>query len=177
MKRETIPTKEAKYMDKAFPALVWIMNILRRHNVPFLISGGFAAKLYGSPRELNDIDIDMPEENFNDILDDVRGYIIFGPDQYKDGKWDLYLMTLNYRGQEIDIGGAMWGKMSNKARTEWIHVPSDFSRMNIIEFRGLQLPVISQKNLIAYKSHLDGSHQQVDINAAVLSLTKTCQTI
>ena len=153
-------------MDKAYSALVWITAILRRYDVPFLISGGFAAKLYGSPRDLNDIDIDIPEERFKDILEEVKPYITYGPDQYKDGKWDLYLMTLNYNGQEIDIGGAMYGKVSNRERTEWISLPVDFSKAQIVNVKDLKLPVVSPERLIAYKSYLDGDHQQVDIEAA-----------
>jgi hypothetical protein len=40
-------------------ALRWIIGILDRHNIQYQITGGFAAKLYGSSREVNDIDIDI----------------------------------------------------------------------------------------------------------------------
>ena len=108
-------------------ALEWIVGILRKHQVPFQISGGCAAKIYGSPRELNDIDIDMPENCFEKILVDVKPFIIYGPAQYKDQKWDLYLMTLNYAGQEIDIGSGN-AKISTKDRKEWISFDTDFSK-------------------------------------------------
>ena len=39
-------------------ALFWIVKILKKHKIPFHISGGFAAKLYGVKRDLADIDID-----------------------------------------------------------------------------------------------------------------------
>jgi len=87
-------------------ALRWIVDVLHRHQVPFQITGGCAAKTYGSTRELNDIDIDIPRKDFKKILTAVKPYITFGPQRYKDGKWDVYLMTLNYIGQEIDIGSA-----------------------------------------------------------------------
>lgn len=35
-------------------ALLWIVKILKSHHVPFLISGGFVAKIYGSDRPLFD---------------------------------------------------------------------------------------------------------------------------
>ncbi|MFZ3016050.1 MAG: hypothetical protein WA101_03610, partial [Minisyncoccia bacterium] len=73
-----------KNTEKAF---LWIVNILNNKNIPFQISGGFAAKIYGSPRELNDIDIDIPDENFPDIYDGVKQYAIYGPEHYKDAKW------------------------------------------------------------------------------------------
>lgn len=145
-------------------ALKWIVDILNKHQVPFQISGGCAAKIYGSPRELNDIDINIPENYFEKILADVKPYIIFGPTQYKDKKWDLYLMTLNYLGQEIDIGGQN-AKISTKDRSQWVDFRTDFSKVVKKDFLGLEVPVIPKEDLISYKQMLDGEHQQVDIES------------
>ena len=92
--------------EKTKNALIWITDILNKYQIPFQISGGFAAKIHGSPRPLNDIDIDIPKDSFGKIMTDVKKYITYGPRHHKDKKWDLYLMTLNYHGQEIDIGSA-----------------------------------------------------------------------
>ena len=145
-------------------ALEWIVGILEKYEVPFQISGGCAAKIYGSPRELNDIDIDIPENYFSKIISDVKPYIIYGPDQYKDNKWDLYLMTLNYAGQEIDIGSGN-AKISTKDRDKWIDFSTDFSKAVKKTFLGLEVPVIPKEDLVNYKQLLDGEHQQVDIES------------
>lgn len=145
-------------------ALEWITGILRKYQVPFQISGGCAAKIYGSPRELNDIDIDIPEDCFGKILADVKPFVIYGPAQYKDQKWDLYLMTLNYAGQEIDIGSGDV-KISTKDHKEWTSFDTDFSKAVKKEFLGLEVSVIPKEDLIAYKKLLDGGHQQVDIQS------------
>jgi hypothetical protein len=148
-------------------ALVWITNILNSKKIPFQISGGLAAKIYGSPRPLNDIDIDIFEENFINIYKDVKPYIIYGPDQYKDEKWDCYLMTLNYFGQEIDICALNNTKITTKDNKTWIPLFSDLKNINYQEYLGIVIPVIPKQELIYYKSQLNGDHQLIDINAII----------
>jgi hypothetical protein len=72
-------------------ALQWITNIIKKHNIPYQIAGGLAVRAYGSTRHLMDIDIDIPEQDFKNIIDDVRDFIAFGPDRFKSDTWDLYL--------------------------------------------------------------------------------------
>ena len=147
--------------------LVWIIDILNRKKIPFQISGGLAAKIYGSPRELNDIDIDIPEENFIDIYKDVKAYIVYGPDQYKDEKWDCYLMTLNYLGQEIDICGTNNTRITSKDNKTWLSLCSDLKNVNYQKYLDIIIPVIPRQKLIDYKKHLNGEHQLIDINAII----------
>lgn len=73
-----------KKTTNAKKAFRWIVNILKKQKIPFQITGGLAAQVYGSKRRLNDIDIEIPENRFNDILPDVKKYIDFGPAQYID---------------------------------------------------------------------------------------------
>ena len=151
-----------KDTEKAF---IWIVSMLNNKKTPFQISGGFAAKIYGSLRELNDIDIDIPDENFHDIYDEVKQYIIYGPENYKDEKRDALLMTLNYEGQDIDITGATNGKISNKDRSAWLKYPCDFNKVTYKEVFEITVPVIQKEDLINYKRELDGEHQLIDIEA------------
>ena len=156
---------EIKLEDKTLKALVWITEILNKHNVPFQISGGFSARIYGSPRPLNDIDIDVPEEDLEKIFNEVKDYVIYGPDHYIDKKWDLQLMTLNYFGQEIDIGGSENLKIFDSENNKWLPFPTDFSKVVWTSVSGIKIPVIPKEDLIEYKSYLDGEHQKVDISS------------
>jgi len=141
-------------------AFYWIISILKKYEIPFQISGGLAAKIYGVRRELVDIDIDVPEEQFKEILPKVKNYIIFGPRRYKDADWDLWLMTLCYKGQNIDIAGAHQTKIFNKNTKQWIRIKTNFSTAEIKEIFGMKVPVISKKDLIKYKKKL---RREVDL--------------
>ncbi len=151
--------------DNQKESLQWIVSILQKHNIPFQISGGLAAKIYGSTRPLNDIDIDVPEGRITEIVDDVKDYIDFGPMQYTDEKWDVYILALTRNGQDFDIGGAENAKIYNETTGAWDAIPTDPTDANWIEFAGMKLPVMQKEELVAYKSLLNGEHQQEDIKA------------
>jgi len=151
--------------ETAGNALRWIIGILDRHNIQYQITGGLAAKLYGSPREVNDIDIDICEKDFQTILSDISHYLIDGPAHYNDGKWDGKFITINYRGQYIDISAIDSLFITNKERTEWLpYQRSYFDRLGI-EIDGITLKILSPRKLIEYKKELDGEHQLIDIQA------------
>ena len=153
------------FEKRTINALKWIVGILDNKKIPFQISGGFVAKLYGSNRMINDIDIDVPESEFKSIEEEVKPYIIFGPMHINDGKWDMEIMTLKYEDQEIDIGGAYDTKISNNDRTKWIPFPVDYSKIRRLKIQDVEVNIVSPEELIKYKQHLDGKHQVEDIEA------------
>lgn len=146
-------------------AFEWIVGILNKHQVPFQIAGGLAARAYGATRPLNDIDIDMPEDCFQDILDDVRPYVDFGPAHYKDERWNQAVaLKLTYQGQDIDLGGSNELSICDARTGEWKQISAvDFQKSESREIFGMRVPVIPKDELIAYKSMLAGAHQKRDI--------------
>ncbi len=151
-----------KNPEKSFQ---WIVNILQKHNVPFVVTGGLAAKSYGSPRPLNDIDIDIHDNDFAKIIDDIRPYLTFGPAVLVDERWDTMLATLNYEGQDIDLSGGDTLKICDARTGEWKLNKTDFSNVEHKDIFGITVPVAIREDLIAYKSMLEGDHQLVDIQA------------
>lgn len=145
-------------------ALIWITDILKKHNIPFQITGGFAARIYGTTRPLADIDIDIPEDEFDVVKPEVLNFITYGPANYKSDKFDLLLMTLNYHGQEIDLSGAYTTKVFNEKTGLWQTLIEDLSQVVMKPIWGLHLPVISKNTLIAYKKILSRPVDVVDIN-------------
>lgn len=144
-------------------AFRWIIVILKENNIRFQIDGGFAARIYGSNRLLADIDIDMQEKNIKEILPIVRKYIVFGPARYKDKNWDLFLATLRYSGQEIDLCGSREAKIFDRNKKKWIKLPIDLSRAKRKKVFGLYVPVVSKKALLDYKKKLRRKVDLADI--------------
>lgn len=153
----------SKNMNHAKEALVWITNIIKKHNIPFQIAGGLAVNAYGSTRELIDIDIDIPEEDFEKITDEIAPFIIFGPSKFKDEDWDMLLLTLNYHGQAIDLSGAFETKIYDKANKTWVKIVNDFAKVKYKNMDGLDLPIIEREALIAYKKILSRPVDLLDV--------------
>jgi hypothetical protein len=150
-------------MKNSETAFLWVVDILRKHDIPFQIGGGFAARLYGATRELADIDIDIPEDRFAEVISDVRDYIKFGPTQYKDEHWDLFLLTLSYEGQDIDLAGAYECKIFDEDKKEWVTISDDFTTARMMEAYGIRVPVMNREALIAYKKMLGRDVDKIDV--------------
>lgn len=57
-------------------SLKWITTTLKELNIPFQIAGGLAAIAYGATRDFWDIDIDVPENSFELITENVSDFIV-----------------------------------------------------------------------------------------------------
>ena len=62
-------------MSSQEKALGWITQKLNEHKIAYQIVGGLAAKVYGSERELADIDIYISYRQAGNFLDDISEYI------------------------------------------------------------------------------------------------------
>jgi len=158
----TVEVKSEKNTEAAFK---WIVGILQKHSIPFQISGGFAAKLYGVDRDINDIDFGIPDIEFEKILPEIREYLIYGPQHYQDGVWDLQLMTLRYENQKIDIAGRDGIQFFDKTTNMWVSGHRDLTRCEYKSVYGISVPVIPKDSLIAYKKKIMREVDKFDIEA------------
>lgn len=147
-------------MEKASEAFAWITSVLEELNVPFRVTGGLAARVYGSGRPLADIDIEVPEGELPRIFSAVSGHVVFGPARYRDDEFDLDLMTLNYCGQEIDLAGCGTDLIHDKTTGKWVGGHGDLSRCEECEVFGVKTPVVTLAELIDYKSRI---RREVDL--------------
>jgi len=151
--------------DKIVSALSWIIEILDRNHIPYKIGGGFAAKVYGSPREVNDIDISLSGKYFELIVPEVKEYITAGPQHYLNEKWDCNTLSVNYQGQDIDMTDVDTLLMTNLEKTEWMKVKEKRLYDAVLtDINGLKVSIMDPRDLLSYKKELGGEHQAVDIH-------------
>ena len=147
-------------MNKAKAALIWIVEILNKHGIPYQVEGGLAANCYGSTRELADIDIFIPSFGFDEISEDVEGYVDFGPGLHHGTRWRLVYQVLDYGGQRIEICDAGKARYFDSTNNTWIKRDIDFTEAETIEIFGRSTRVIPKNDLTEYKS---GVNREVDI--------------
>ncbi len=153
-------------------AFKWIVGILQNNNIPFQISGGFAAKLYGSDRVLFDIDIDIEGKNFKKILPFVKTHILSGPALYYSQSFDVELLTLEYQGQRIDLSSSEDSKIYDPDKKQWQECSTDYNIFTEHEVYGLKVPVITLRDLIEYKRIIRRPTDLEDIDAISKNLPK-----
>ncbi|MFZ1654616.1 MAG: hypothetical protein WBO92_01575 [Candidatus Moraniibacteriota bacterium] len=138
-------------MKNSEAAFRWIIEIFKRHGLPFVVLGGLAARAYGSTRELNDIDLVIHRDNFERILPEVREYITFGPEMSQDEEAEGYSMVLQYKEQDIDIGAEEDCKIFNQATGQWELLETDFNNVDLKEVFGITVPVMKKEAIITEK--------------------------
>ncbi len=146
-------------------AFLWITKILGQHNVSYQVSGGMAARIYGSRRKLADIDIDMNQAQYKKIMREIRPYIVFGPKIYKDKNWRLELITLRYKNQFIDLGGIQHAKIFNSQKKKWLALPSHLARTHLKKVYGIEIPVEDKKELLSEKKELGRKVDKMDVKS------------
>src|SRR3989344_5571137 len=142
-------THSVSVQEEAFD---WIIGIFKRHKIPFVVSGGLAARAYGSKRELRDFDFDIANDGFEKILSDVRPYVTAGPEKHTSETFQNILLKFTYRGQQIDVAGASDAKIFNRAINEWSPDKTDLNRREMKYIFATSVPVMLTTDLLEYKS-------------------------
>ena len=147
----------------AIAALRWITEEIAMARVPYQITGGLAARAYGSTRDLYDIDLDVPEPSMDELARRLRKHIVFGPSRYKDDFWDLQLVTLNHHGFPIDLGGAYDTRIFDKLKKRWRILSVDLELAQWVTIEGIRVPVAPLEHLLEYKIILDRIEDRIDV--------------
>ncbi len=148
MSKDDLVSKKQKNVLKV------LAGVLRENNIPFQISGGLAAIIYGAKnRKLFDIDIDVSGKDLPKITLFFSDYIVRPLQKYKDDNFEINLMTLKINDVFIDITQAENIYFISKTG-EKIYENIDLAHPAIIDFASMRLPVENKDNLIRYKRFL-----------------------
>ena len=148
-------------LEKAFH---WIADILDAKGIPFQIAGGLAARIYGSQRPLNDIDIYIPMDQFSSLRESVESYIVWGPERYNDDIWDIVFTKIVYANQKIELADALTTRIYDRKRKIWIDHKIDFREATFVTLFGRKVSVMPEEQIIEYKSILDRDCDREDIS-------------
>lgn len=145
-------------------ALVWIVDALNRHGVPYQVVGGLAARAYGARRGLVDIDIYVPFDEAAGLLEELQPHVAWGPEHFVDDSWDITFMKIDYRGQRIELGDSSTEpKFFNWKDRRWEVQRVDYERSAIAEVFGVEVLVMPKDELLRYKSALGREVDVADI--------------
>lgn len=153
--------------ETTLSALTWIVEILNKNNIPYRVGGGAATFLYGSGRNINDIDISISGDYFPILIPFVREYITIEPKHYVGEKWDCITLSLAYHGQDIDLTDVNTLLMKSSFDDTWIKNKEIYDKLPDIKKdlgNGVLVTLMHPKVLLEYKEHLSGEHQEFDRN-------------
>ena len=145
-------------------ALDWIVNILRKEEISFQATGGLAAKVYGSRRTLFDIDLELDNSNIKKLVPFLKRHIIYGPEKYLDDSFNIFLMTLKYRKELIDLCGSKNQRIYDLKSKKWIKLNVDLTKSEKHRVFNLEIPVVPLEDLIFYKSKIRRKTDLEDIS-------------
>jgi hypothetical protein len=142
--------------------LSWIIPIFDKHQVPYQIVGGLAARLHGAHRPLFDLDFyaDMSAPGFSGMQREIQRKIVWGPTHFKDENWDITFLKMDFDGQRIEIGDSNGARFFNRQTREWVSQAIDYADAEVVVLFGLALRVMRKERLISYKKMLG---RQVDL--------------
>ena len=139
-------------MNKTELAFRWIYGLLADRQIPYVVSGGFAVRLLGGSRPLYDMDLDIPEDRFEELLPSVLPYLVSGPERFRDERFDILLLTLEYHGQLMDLTGAESIRLFDVREQVWRDEPTDVEAYTIRQAYGLPVRLQRPDLLIRYKN-------------------------
>lgn len=156
---------DAAREERVARALSWIAGRLRELDVPFQVAGGLAALAHGAERELNDIDLYVPEGSLALLREALDEHHAHGPRRHRGDLWDCWFMEVRFAGEEIELAEAARTRYRKGPGHPWHDAEVDFRRPVHREVFGVRVPVMPREGLVAYKRRLDRPVDREDVRA------------
>ena len=122
--------------------------------MPYLITGGLAARAYGSTRPLADIDIYVPDDRLAEMEPDLSGHILKPLHNRRSAFWNVTYIVVEYLGQQIELISSRDIHFLDTKEIVWIKQKVNFSRFESIMILGRKAGIMDRRDLLDYKSSL-----------------------
>lgn len=132
-------------------ALKRINGIFVLADIPYQVTGGLAARIYGATRPLYDLDLEVRPADIEEVRLNVRPLITRDLYHLHDQHFDLNMMTLAMDEVPIDISvvepvivcspGGVWQRCDARLETSVL-----------VDLGGWSVPVVARDELVRYKS-------------------------
>ncbi len=158
--------KTDQEIAQAVKALRFIIPTIERYKFRWVITGGFAAYVYGVKRPITDIDIDIDTNvetpEFKKLVKELEPYTTQPLEHWTDQNYDNYNFEITYHDQVIDICPSENLKIINKNSGEYeAFYKTGFPPIETVEFHGIKLPllpkdlIIKNKEMLVWQRELD----------------------
>lgn len=139
-----------------------VVQALKENNIPYQITGGLAAIIYGGRRPLFDIDLDVKKKDIEKVRKFFKEYIIKDFHRHLSEYFDIWIMTLKINDVLVDISQGEDCSMRDK-NGKWIKMDTDLSHPTWVKFEGMKLSVEPKEELTQYKKVLGRDTDLIDI--------------
>lgn len=150
---------ETKEVNAALQAFKYLIPILDQYKFGWVVTGGFACYVYGVQRPITDIDIDINSSKdsveFQKFLQEIKPFVTQPLIHFVDKNYDNYNVELTYEGQLIDICPMAELNIFNRASGVYeLFYKDGFPKIEMVDFHGLQLPLLAKELIIKNKEML-----------------------
>jgi hypothetical protein len=142
--------------------LKFLVDTLNNNKIPFQVSGGLGAIMYGSTRELRDIDIEVNKRNCPAVRELFKDFIVEDFRHYADGEFELWMMTLDINGVSVDINQVEESYVFDRGGDKKL-LPEDIIDTESRKVGDIEFPVQNRENLIEYKQMLARDTDLIDV--------------
>ena len=145
-------------------ALRWISDVFACAGAQYQVVGGLAARAFGATRPLVDLDFYVRAEDLTRVLASVGDSCIWGPEHFKDEKWDLTFAKLERYGVQIELAEAEGAQYYSSGDCKWLDQNVAFHASERCVVLGVEIAVMSKEQLVAYKRALDRPVDRLDLH-------------
>lgn len=145
--------------ENALASLHFIIPLLAKRNFRWCITGGFACYVYGVKREITDIDIDIETSkdapDFQSLVAELAPQTTQQLEHFVDQNYDNFNLEVTVSGQMVDICAMSEMKVFDAEAGEYTcFYEAGFPTLEIVDFYGIKLLLLSKENVIKNKEML-----------------------